>query len=83
METKIKLLKNVDIFSSLYDEHLAHFAKIANYKCYEKDEIILRQDDTENQSLFLIANGQVKVFISGIDDTEVTLAVLNKGEFVG
>jgi CRP/FNR family transcriptional regulator/CRP/FNR family cyclic AMP-dependent transcriptional regulator len=83
METKIKLLKNVDIFSSLYDEHLTLFAKIANYKCYDKDEVILRQNDTENQSLFLIANGQVKVFISGIDDTEVTLAVLNKGEFVG
>ena len=83
MESKIKLLKNVDIFSSLYDEHLTLFAKIANYKCYDKDEVILRQNDTENQSLFLIANGQVKVFISGIDDTEVTLAVLNKGEFVG
>jgi len=83
METKIKLLKNVDIFSSLYDEHLALFAKMANYKCYDKDEVILRQNDTENQSLFLIASGQVNVFISGIDGTEAILAILNKGEFIG
>jgi CRP/FNR family transcriptional regulator/CRP/FNR family cyclic AMP-dependent transcriptional regulator len=83
METKIKLLKGVDIFSSFYDEHLALFAKIANYKSYDKDEVILRQDDTENHFLFLIASGQVKVFISGIEGTEVILAILNKGEFFG
>ncbi len=83
MKTKIKLLRNVDIFSSLYDEHLTLFAKIANYKCYEMDEVILRQNDTENQSFFLIASGQVKVFISGIDGTDVILNTLNKGEFFG
>ncbi len=83
MEIKIKLLKGVDIFSSLYDEHLSLFAKIANYKCYEMDEVILRQNDTDNQSFFLIASGQVKVFISGIDGTEVTLTVLNQGDFFG
>ena len=83
METKIKLLKNVDIFSSFYDEHLTLFAKIANYKYYNKDEVILRQNDTEDQSLFLIASGQVKVFVSGIDGAETILAILNKGEFFG
>ena len=83
METNIKLLKKVDNFSSLYDERLTRFIKIANYKCYYKDEIILKENDTKNQSLFLIANGQVKVFISGIDDTEATLEILNRGEFFG
>ena len=83
METNIKLLKKVDNFSSLYDERLTRFIKIANYKCYDKDEIILKENDTKNQSLFLIANGQVKVFISGIDDTEATLEILNRGEFFG
>ncbi len=83
METKIKLLKSVDIFSSFYDEHLTIFAKIAKYKCYDRDEFILRQNDTENQSFFLIASGQVKVFISGIDGTEAILSILNKGEFFG
>jgi CRP/FNR family transcriptional regulator/CRP/FNR family cyclic AMP-dependent transcriptional regulator len=83
MEIKIMLLKNVDIFSSLNDEQLTLFAKIANYKCYDKDELIIRQNDTEDLSLFLIASGQVKVFISGIDNTEVILTILNKGEFFG
>jgi CRP/FNR family transcriptional regulator/CRP/FNR family cyclic AMP-dependent transcriptional regulator len=83
MEIKIMLLKNVDIFSSLNDEQLTLFAKIANYKCYDKDVLIIRQNDTEDLSLFLIASGQVKVFISGIDNTEVILTILNKGEFFG
>jgi signal-transduction protein with cAMP-binding, CBS, and nucleotidyltransferase domain len=83
METNIKLLKKVDNFSSLYDERLTRFIKIANYKCYDKDEIILKENDTKNQSLFLIVNGQVKVFISGIDDTEAILEILNRGEFFG
>ncbi len=83
METKIKLLKNVDIFSSLYDEHLTLFSKIANYKCYDKDEVILRQNDKENQSFFVIASGQVKIYFSGIDGTELILEIINKGEFFG
>ena len=83
MEINLKLLKKVDNFSSLYDERLTHFIKIADYKCYDKDEIILKENDTKNQSLFLIANGQVKVFISGIDNTEAILEILNRGEFFG
>ncbi len=83
METEIKLLKSVDLFSPLYDEHLAIFAKIANYKCYHKGDLVLQQNDTENQSFFLIASGQAKVFISGVDGAEVTLAILNPGEFFG
>ena len=83
MEAKKNLLKSVDLFSSLYDEHLTLFAKIAKYKCYNEDELILRQNDTEDQSLFLIADGQVKIFIVGIDGTEITLDILSKGEFFG
>ena len=83
METEIKLLKSVDLFSPLYDEHLTIFAKIANYKCYHKGELVLQQNDTENQSFFLIASGQAKVSISGVDGAEVTLAILNPGEFFG
>ncbi len=83
METKIKLLKNVDIFSSFYDEHLALFAEIANYEYYDKDEVILRQGNTKPQSLFLIVSGQVEVFVSGIDGAETILAILNEGEFFG
>ena len=83
METKIKLLKNVDIFSSFYDEYLVLFAKIANYEYYNEDEVILRQNDTEDQSFFLIASGQVKVFVSGSNGAESILATLNEGEFFG
>jgi CRP-like cAMP-binding protein len=62
---------------------LALFAEIANYKYYDKDEVVLRQGNTKPQSLFLIASGQVKVFVSGIDGAETVLAILNEGEFFG
>ena len=83
MKIKVKLLKEVDLFSSLSEEHLMLFAQMANYKSYAKDEIIIKENDTENQSFFLIVKGQVKVFISGIDGKEVILATLNEGEFFG
>ncbi len=83
MKVKVKLLKEVGIFSSLNEEHLILFAEMANYKCYDKDEIIIRESDTNNQSFFVIAKGQVKVFVSGIDGTEVVLGILNEGDFFG
>jgi CRP/FNR family transcriptional regulator/CRP/FNR family cyclic AMP-dependent transcriptional regulator len=83
MKIKVKLLKGVDIFSSLNEEHLILFAEIAKYKCYDKDEIIIRENDTEDQSFFVIAKGQVKIFISGIDGTEAVLGILNEGDFFG
>ena len=83
MKIKVKLLKGVDIFSSLNEENLILFAEIAKYKCYDKDEIIIRENDTEDQSFFVIAKGQVKIFISGIDGTEAVLGILNEGDFFG
>ena len=83
MEIKLKLLKKVGIFSYLHDDYLRLFAKIANYRSYDKDKIILRETDTENPSIFLIAKGQVKVFVSAIDGTEIVMAILNEGDFFG
>ncbi len=83
MADKLKLLKEVDFFSSMNEEHLMLFAEMADYKCYAKDEIILRENDKEFRSFFLIVKGQVKVSMLGIDGTEAILAILNKGEFFG
>ena len=83
MEIKLKLLKKVGIFSYLHDDYLRLFAKIANYRSYDKDKIILRENDTKDPSIFLIAKGQVKVFVSGIDGSEIVLAILNEGDFFG
>ena len=83
MEIKLKLLKKVGIFSYLHDDYLKLFAKIANYRSYDKDKIILRENDTKDPSIFLIAKGQVKVFVSAIDGTEIVMAILNEGDFFG
>ena len=83
MEIKLKLLKKAEVFSYLHDDYLKRFAKIASYRGYDKDKIILRENDTKDPSIFLIAKGQVKVFVSGIDGTEIVLAILNEGDFFG
>ncbi len=83
MEIKLKLLKKAGGFSYLHDDYLKLFAKIANYRSYDKDNIILRENDTKDPSIFLIAKGQVKVFVSGIDGTEIVVAILNEGDFFG
>jgi cAMP-binding proteins - catabolite gene activator and regulatory subunit of cAMP-dependent protein kinases len=57
--------------------------QIPNRTLPDKDEVIHRKNDTKNLSFFIIGNCTIKVFSSGIDGTEVSLAILNKGEFWG
>ena len=83
MIDKIQLLKKVKLFSALRDEDLPILAKMAKTKHYEKNSTILLESDDKNQSLFIIAKGKVKVFISGIDGKEALLSILNQGEFFG
>ena len=80
---KIELLQGVDLFSQLSDEQLNVLSGLAITKRYSKDETILLEDDSSNHSFFIIAKGQVKVFITGIEGREAILALLNEGEFFG
>ncbi len=78
-----ELLKGVDLFSALDDSQLEVLSNMAINKFYEKDEVIILEDDDSNQSFFIIASGQVKVFISGIEGREAILALLKEGDFFG
>lgn len=80
---KLELLKGVDLFSALDDSKLESIADRFQAKTFLKDELILIEEDQANQSLFIIASGSVKVFITGVDGREAILALLNKGEFFG
>ena len=83
MAEKLELIRGVDLFSALADQQLEVLARMAVTKNYAKDETILHEDDVTNQSFFIIAKGQVKVFITGIEGREAILALLNEGEFFG
>ena len=79
----IDLLKGVDLFSALPDSHLEAIARKVFLHKYKKGETILHEEDTEGHSLFIIAKGHVKVFLTGVDGREAILALLHEGEFFG
>ena len=83
MINKVELLQGVDLFSQLDDDQLKTLAGLTITKKYAKDEIILLEEDSANHSFFILAKGQVKVFITGLEGREAIIALLNEGEFFG
>jgi CRP/FNR family transcriptional regulator, cyclic AMP receptor protein len=83
MGLKTDLLKGVDLFSALDDSQLDTIAQMIIEKTYRKADIILMEDDDSNQSLFIIAKGEVKVVLTAEDGREAILASLKEGDFFG
>jgi CRP/FNR family transcriptional regulator/CRP/FNR family cyclic AMP-dependent transcriptional regulator len=83
MGLKNELLKGVDLFSALDDGQLDTLARMLIEKSYRKGDIILMEDDESNQSLFIIAKGEVKVVLTAEDGREAILAALKEGDFFG
>lgn len=79
----VELLKGVDLFSSLSDLQLESLSRLVIFQSYEKDETIILEDDDSVQALFLIAEGEVKVYMTGVDKRETILTLLSKGDFFG
>jgi len=83
MGLKTDLLKGVDLFSAMDDSQLETISKMVIEKTYYKNEIILREEEDTNQSLFILAKGEVKVFLSTDKGREAILATLKEGDFFG
>jgi len=79
----VELLKGVDLFSTLCNEQLETLARLVILQTYDKDETIILEDDESVQALFLIAEGEVKVYMTGVDKRETILTLLSKGDFFG
>ena len=76
------MLENVQLFSCLSDEVLAEIEQHGTIKSYNKNTIIINQND-ETDSLYVILSGKVKVFVSGEDGREVVLNYQVPGEYFG
>ena len=79
----LDLLKGVDLFSRLSDGQLKVIADVAQRRKYGKEENIIHEDDNSSSTFFLIATGEVKVYLSGSDGRETILAFLGPGDFFG
>jgi CRP/FNR family cyclic AMP-dependent transcriptional regulator len=76
------MLEKVQLFSGLSDEVLAEIEQHGTIKSYNKNTIIINQND-ETDSLYVILSGRVKVFVSGEDGREVVLNYQGPGEYFG
>src|SRR5574344_727173 len=76
-------LKAVDLFSGLTEQQLEQLASFVIVSNFSRDETVILEKDESVQALFLIASGEVKVYMTGIDGKETILALLERGDFFG
>ena len=78
----LDVLKKVTLFSGLPEEELRAFAGVLREKAVDRGGLVLIQGD-RGDALYLVAEGQVKVVLSGEDGREVILSVLGPGSVFG
>ena len=79
---EIESIKNIPLFASLTDEELRHVSDKLVVKRFQKNEIILQEEDT-NEYMYIIMNGKVKVVQTTEDGKEILLAIHQSGDFFG
>lgn len=77
-----EFLQAIPLFRHLGDEELRALAALLRERVFSKGTVIVAQGDP-GDTLFLIADGQVKVAVFGEDGREVILSVLSEGGFFG
>jgi CRP/FNR family transcriptional regulator/CRP/FNR family cyclic AMP-dependent transcriptional regulator len=77
-----ELLRTVPIFSELSEADLDKLAGLLARKRYPKDGVVFFENEA-GDTLFMIAEGRIKVTILGDDGREIILSVLGQGEFFG
>lgn len=77
-----QLLTQIPIFAHLQGEELEHLSSLLRPRRYDKGEVIFHQGDV-GTALYIIRKGQVAIRLSSDDGKEVTLTMLDRGDFFG
>ncbi|MFQ6616712.1 MAG: Crp/Fnr family transcriptional regulator [Fidelibacterota bacterium] len=80
--SEVDLLSQVPIFSNVDSSVLERLHSRMTKRSYEKNEIILMEDDF-GDTFFIIVGGRVKITRISSDGKEVILAILGDGQFFG
>lgn len=79
---RAELLSKVSIFAQLSQDEISDLVALTTVKEYPKDTPVLHQMDP-GDSMFIIADGKVKVSRYGEDGREIILTTLGAGDFFG
>lgn len=82
MESLADFLLYVPIFSDLPPETIEKISQIGNCRKYEKDNIILMEEEAGG-ALFVIVSGKVKIARTSSDGREVIFSILSESDFFG
>jgi CRP/FNR family cyclic AMP-dependent transcriptional regulator len=80
--SNIDILRSLPFFSSLSDPEISDVGQIISHKSFQKNEIILVEDDTPKY-MYVIFSGKVKVVQISSDGREKVLTYHKKGDFFG
>ena len=78
----MQLLKNVPIFNNLTDDELETVKNHANTRNYPRSSIIINEGDATD-SLYIILDGKVNVYLSDENGKEVILNTHTQGDYFG
>jgi CRP/FNR family cyclic AMP-dependent transcriptional regulator len=77
-----RLLEHVPFLAALSDQDLTWLAKRVLRRRYKRGDIIFLKDDP-GQSMFIVEDGAVRIYVPGTQGADLTLAVMEPGEFFG
>lgn len=75
-------LRNVPLFTSLTDEAIEAIANLATTKSVSRNTIMVHEGD-QTDSLYVILEGRVKVYLDDDSGKEVILAIIGAGDYFG
>ena len=78
----LETLARVNIFAGLDGESLHELANAARRRVFKPGEVIFHRDDP-GQVLYVIRSGKVKIYVTGPDGQDVSLAVFSPGDYFG
>lgn len=79
---KERALKSLPLFGQLGEEEICSLSSRVSLKTYPKHTILVSEGD-ETDSLFIIENGKVKVYLSDEEGKEVIINILEDGDYFG
>jgi CRP-like cAMP-binding protein len=80
--SETEILARVPLFAGLPEAERERLSRLLRVRHYTRGEVIFLEGD-EGSSLFLIAEGRVRIQLTGADGREVVLNVYGPGEIVG